>query len=85
MENFPSNRTFAKAPSDEGAGFLRSKKTGGENVPLMFSLPPSLPVGKDTSLIRGRLRAIRESPANLPPRGKVDSKNVQERTFFEDG
>ena len=28
-----------KAPSDEGAGFLRSKKTGGER--FLFSLPPS--------------------------------------------
>ncbi len=30
-----------KAPSDEGAGFLHSKKTGGENFPLRLSLPPS--------------------------------------------
>ena len=28
------NKYTNKAPSDEGAGFLRSKKTGGEKLPL---------------------------------------------------
>ena len=37
-----------KAPSDEGAGFLRSKKTGGENISLLVSLPPSSPHGEST-------------------------------------
>ena len=44
-----------KAPSDEGAGFLRSKKTGGER--FLFSLPPSKIKDFATSLVRGRLTA----------------------------
>ena len=48
-----------QAPSDEGAGFLRSKKTEGENISLIVSLPPSkikdfchLPRQREASRIR---------------------------------
>ena len=56
MDNFPSNRTSAKAPSDEGAGFLRSKKTGGEKFLFYFS-PSDFAYSEATSLIRGRFTA----------------------------
>ena len=49
-----SGAAAPKAPSDEGAGFLRSKKTGGENISYFFS-PSVFAYGESTSLIRGRL------------------------------
>ena len=57
-----------QAPSDEEVGFLRSKKTGGEKISLLVSLPPYSPCGESTSLITS---ARRRCASEQPPVGRL--------------